>query len=387
MKFRAIVRAQYQKLSPKQRPIAIVLVVLVCLLLLFILFKYYLNSHHDRPETPPMLIRQGEQITVPEHSPLRTQLTIKPVLVASLPHLISLPGVVEIDPARHVNILPPLTGRLTKLNANLGDYVKKDQILAEISSPDLAQASSDNDKALAAFKLAEEALKRAKAVNHAGGSAVKDVQIAESNYFQTKAEAKRTADKLSALGNNSFSLLTIKAPMDGKITSLNYGLGAYITDPTALLMSVADLSTIWVTANVPENIISVIRPDQSVVISLSAYPLQDFRGKITFINALLDPDTRRNKTRIALSNPDGKLQPNMYATIKVAVPQPKSIFIPISALFMNNDTTSVYVETTPWTFKRKRVQLGAEDNNIIRVISGLKADDRIVVNGGIFIND
>ncbi len=385
MKFRAIVRAQYQKLSPKQQPIAILLIVFVCLLLLFILFKY--SSNQEQPETPPLMIRQGDHIIVPEHSSLRAQLTIKPVSVSNLPHLVSLPGVIEVDPTHNVNILPPLTGRLTKIYANIGDYVQKDQILAEISSPDLAQASSDDDKALAALQLAQEALKRAKAVNHAGGSAVKDVQIAKSNYIQAKAEAKRTADKLKALGNSNFSLLTIKAPMEGRITALNYGLGAYITDPTAILMSVADLSTIWVTANVPENIVSVIRPNQAVAISLSAYPNQDFQGKITFINALLDPDTRRNKTRIALSNPDGKLLPNMYATVKVIVPQPESILIPTSALFMNNDTTSVYVEIAPWTFERKSVQLGKEDNNIIRVLSGLKADDHIVVNGGIFIND
>ncbi|CEG58727.1 efflux RND transporter periplasmic adaptor subunit [Legionella fallonii] len=387
MKFRARISAQYQKLSTKQQSIAILLMALVCLLFITILFQYYWYSNREQSDVPPMMIRQGNQIKIPEHSPLRAQLTIKPVSVSNLPHIVSLPGVIEIDPTHNVNLLPPLTGRLTKLNANIGDLVKKDQILAEISSPDLAQASSDNDKAIATLQLATEALKRAKAVNHAGGSAVKDVQIAESNYIQSQAEAKRTANRLHTLSNNGFSSLTIRAPRDGKITALNYGLGSYITDPTAILMSLVDLSTIWVTANVPENIIGSIAPNQPVEISLSAYPNQYLQGKITFVNALVDPDTHRNKTRIALPNPDGKLQPNMYATIKVTVPQPKSILIPISALFMNNDTTSVYVETAPWTFERKIVQLGTEDGNTIRVESGLKDSDRIVVNGGIFIND
>lgn len=387
MKFRANIRAQFRKISPNQQLVVILLLVLVCWSLVTILFGWYLNSNKNQSDTTPMMIYQGNKIKIPEDSPLRTQLTVKSVSVSNLPHIISLPGIIELDPTHNVNILPPLTGRLTSINANIGDYVKKDQILAQISSPDLAQASSDNDKALVMLKLATEALKRTKAVNRAGGGAVKDVEMAESNYIQAQAEAKRTADRLKALGNNGFSLLTIKAPMDGRITILNYGLGSYITDPTAILMSVTDLSKVWVTADVPENTISTISKNLSVEISLSAYPQQRLHGTISFINAILDPDTRRNKTRILMANPDGRLQPNMYATVQVAIPEPGLISIPTSAILMNNDTTSVYVETAPWIFERKAVRLGTEDGNKVRILSGLKAGNRIIVNGGIFIND
>jgi cobalt-zinc-cadmium efflux system membrane fusion protein len=387
VKIQAVIHAKYSKLSHRQQTVALLLTVLACLLFILILFKWSNATNKNQLVTAPMTIRHGNEINIPVDSPLRAQMTIKSVSSSNLPHIVSLPGIIEADPVQSVNILPPLTGRLISLNANIGDFVKKNQVIAIISSPDLAQASADNDKAVNTLKLTSEALTRAKNVNRAGGSAVKDVQQAQNNYIQALAESKRAADKLQILGNNGFSQLPIKAPIKGRITALNYGVGSYITDPTVVLMSIADLTTIWVTANVPENIVETITKDQLVEISLSAYPKQHLKGKISFVNAILDPDTHRNKTRIALPNPDGKLQPNMYATVKVTIPEPNLITIPTSAILMNNDTTSVYVETDPWTFERRTVQLGLEDGHEIRVLSGLKAGNRIVINGGIFIND
>ncbi|MFI4919447.1 MAG: efflux RND transporter periplasmic adaptor subunit [Legionellales bacterium] len=387
MKIPALSHAKYAQLSPRQQTVVIGLTVLACLLFCIILGKCYQAFHNNQAAYTPITIRQGKQIRIPAHSPLRGQMTIKAVACSSLPHIISLPGVIEADPAHSVNMLPPLTGRLITLNVNLGDVVQQNQVVAEISSPDLAQASADNDKALAILKQATEALTRTKEVTRAGGSAVKDVQQAQSNYIQAQAEAKRTKDRLIATGNNGFSLLTIKAPMDGRITALNYGLGSYITDPTATLMSISDLTTVWVTANVPENLLGSIAINQTVDIFLAAYPQRHLQGKISFLNAILDPDTHRNKTRIVLPNPKGELQPNMYATVKVTVPEPDVISIPISAIFMNDDAVSVYVETSPWIFERRTVRLGSEDGNQVRVLSGLTAGNRIVVNGGIFIND
>jgi cobalt-zinc-cadmium efflux system membrane fusion protein len=120
---------------------------------------------------------------------------------------------------------------------------------------------------------------------------------------------------------------------------------------------------------------------------MPAYPKVIWHGTVSFVSSFLEPDTRRNKTRILLPNPNGKLQPNMFATIKVTVNQPSRPVIPLSAVLMNNETTSVYVEVAPWVYKRREVTLGTEDGEHVRVLSGLNPGERVVVCGGVFIND
>ena len=144
---------------------------------------------------------------------------------------------------------------------------------------------------------------------------------------------------------------------------------------------------VWISVNVPQNLIGAVAEKQSAKIIVPTYPERTLEGKISFVNAYLEADTRRNKTRIAFKNPDGILQPNMYVNVKISVPQPERVMIPISAILMNDDTTSVYVETAPWVFERRQVQLGLEDGLEIRVLSGLKAQERVATAGGIFIND
>ena len=381
------VRSRYAGLPPRQQGVAIAVVAFAGILCITFLYHVFVHFHKNKWATEPLMIRSGNLINIPKNSPLRLQMTVKPVVISTAPHMVSFPGVVEADPAKTVNILPPLTGRLVRLNAGLGDFVKKNQVLAEIRSPDLAAAYADNETAQGAFALASAALKRAKQVNLAGANALKDIQLAESNYIQALAERKRAAARLKTLGNNTFSLLTIQAPIAGTITALNYGEGSYITDVTAPLLTLSNITSVWVTANIPEHLAGVVAKEQRVEVFLSAYPKRRLLGKVSFVSTFLDADTRRNKTLIVFKNLDGKLQPNMFATVKIAIPQSKKVVIPISSILMNDDTTSVFIEKKPWVFERRAVKLGAEDGELVRVLSGVSPGERIVTCGGIFVND
>ena len=389
MSIKKMVHAKYTTFSPQKKTIAILLAALLGLLFVIFLVKGCQAIAAGKQKVPPeaIMVRQGNHITIPSHSRLRTQMRLKTVRSSSAPHRVSLSGNVEADPTQTVNILPPLTGRLVSIHVNLGDVVQKNQILAVIRSPDLALAYSDNDKAKSMRNMTADALKRARDVNRVGGNSTKDVQQALNTDLQALAELQRTEARLKALGHHTFDLLTIKSPTKGRVTALNYGIGSYITESTIALLSISNLETVWVTANVPENLSGIIAKNQRVTIHLPAFPDQVLHGKVAFVNAFLDADTRHNKTRIAIPNPDGKLQPNMYATVHVSIPQSHWVMIPISAVLMNDDTTSVYVETSPWTFQQRNVQLGAEDGNNVRILSGLKVGERIAVRGGIFIND
>ena len=378
---------RFSSLTPRQK---LALALLACtfagVLVMTLKFARAAPATGDAP--PPALIRQGDKLMVPANSPIRTRIVVAAAGNAAAPHGLSLPGIVEADPARTVNILPPLTGRLKELKVKLGDVVKQGQLLAVISSPDLDQAYSDADKAHDALELARKAQERARSVHDAGANAAKDYEQANSSFVQAEAEAKRADARLATLGAGSKSrVLSITAPVSGTVTALSSGAGAYLNDPTASLMTIANLERVWVTANVPEDLVAAVAKGQAAEVELSAFPGQKWQGSISFVSAVLEADTHRNKARITFANADGKLKPNMYASVNIAVPQAAAVSVPTSALLMNNDSVTVFIETAPWTFERRAVELGREDNDNVRILSGLSGAERIVVRGGVLLND
>jgi cobalt-zinc-cadmium efflux system membrane fusion protein len=297
---------------------------------------------------------------------------------------------VEADPARVANVVAPLTGRIVALKVALGDRVRRGQVLAVLRSGDFAQALADADKARDALGLAEKALTRARGVQDAGGSAVKDLEAAQSADTQAQAEKTRAERRLSALNGGAGGGdhdLALTAPQDGVVTALAVGAGAQVTDPTAVLMTVSNLDRVFVAANVAEGDIGKVARGASADILLSADPGHPLHGRIDEVDAVVAPDTRRQKVRIALTNADGRLLPNMYATVSVAAPAVGGVSVPQSALLMNNDTISVLIEVRPWTFQRRAVQIGDETATSAQVLSGLAPGDRVVVRGGVLLND
>ncbi len=336
----------------------------------------------------PLLERKGEQITVPAGSSLRTRLLVSPVGSAATTRQLDLPAMIEADPVRTVNILPPLSGRLSAVPVRLGDVVRQGQLLALLQAPDLTQAAADLDKATDIRALTRRALERADAVNAAGGNAGKDTEQARSNDMQAQAEMQRASARLAALGStDGHRALRITAPVAGTITVIGNATGAYINDTTASLMTIANLERVLVTAYVPENQIAAIRRGQTADIRLQAYPGLVLHGAISYVSAVVEPDTRRIKVRITLANPDGKLKPSMFATVQISSAAATRLVLPASALLMNNDSVSVFVETAPWTFVRRTVTLGSEDGETVQILSGVRAGERVVVRGGVLLND
>src|SRR5499427_472139 len=206
----------------------------------------------------PMLIREGARISVPEGSPLRGKLVVGAVEEREIQRKLVLPSVVEADPARTVKVLPPVAGRVIDLKVQLGERVVQGQELAVIDSGDLALAYADIEKAKSVRTLTKSALDRQLSLEKAGGTAIKDREQAQSDYNQAIAELERAEVRLRAMGvpehqqKEQSRLLSIKAPVSGSVIDLQVARGAYLNDPTAAIMTIANLGTVWVTANVPE---------------------------------------------------------------------------------------------------------------------------------------
>lgn len=364
--------------------------------LLLVLTVYRAHASAPPAAAPgPLLVREGNRLVVPAGSALRERLRVETVGDEASAHEVALPATVEADPARTANIVPPLTGKLVELKVRLGDTVRRGQLLATVASPDLAQAVADAQKARDALDLAQRALVRARGVNEAGSNAAKDVEAAQSSVAQQAAELQRSEMRLRTLGadgsgassGRGSQVLNITAPMAGTVTALNAAAGANLNDANAVLMTVSNLDAVWVTVNVPENLVSAVAPGQNAVVSLAAYPGRSFSGKVAFVSAVLDADSRRARARIVFANPEGLFKPNMYATAVLGVPQARQPQVPASALLMNNDSVSVFVEAAPWTFVRRAVEPGREDGDSVRIRNGLAAGERVVVRGGVLLND
>jgi len=340
----------------------------------------------------PMLMREGARISVPEGSPLRGKLTVGAVGEREIQRKLVLPAVVEADPARTVKVLPPVAGRVINLLVQLGERVAQGQELAVIDSGDLALAYADIEKAKAVRVLTKSALDRQLSLEKAGGTAVKDREQAQSDYNQAVAELDRAEIRLRAIGvpadqKEQSRLLSLKAPVSGSVIDLQVARGAFLNDPTAAIMTIANLGTVWVTANVPERDTALVVKGQDVDVVLAAYPGEVFAGKVLFISDVLDPDTRRTKVRIAFENPDIRLKPNMFANATFLAPKQTVQVVPTSALVLKEETDQVFVEVAPWTFEARPIEVSFQQGDQAVVESGLKAGERVVVKGGVLLND
>lgn len=318
---------------------------------------------------PAGFSRVGARIVVPAGSMLRARLALEEPTMKEVSHTLVLPAVVEADPARTVKVMPPVTGRIIDLMAQLGGRVVMGDDLALIDSSDLAAAISDQEKAHSALKLARQTLDRLMVLEKTSAIAVKEREQAQSDFAQAQSELERADARLRAIGaplnqKTNTRLLQVKVPVSGSVIDLQVAPGAFVNDPTAPMMTIANLDTVWITANVPEKDTSFVSKDQPVSVTFPAYPGKVYEGKVLFVSDVLEPDTRRTKVRIAFDNPDRTLKPGMFANVRFSAPMISRLVIPTSALLMSNDRTSVFAEVEPWTFVRRDVVTEYEEGFI-----------------------
>jgi cobalt-zinc-cadmium efflux system membrane fusion protein len=302
------------------------------------------------------------------------------------------PAVLEADPSKVANILPPLSGRISELYVHLGDTVHAGQPLFTIDSPDLAQAHSDLEKAQAALTLTDKALRRARDLLEHNITAQKDVEQAEADYAAARSEFDRAHAVFTAFGipvqtAQSPRRLTVNSPVTGRISMLNAVRGTFANDNTAALMTVSDVSTIWFTASVQEKDLSFVKAGEEVSATTQSYPGESFKGTVTFVSDQLDSDTRTIKVRIAYPNPDGRLRPGMFANVTFLGSPHDAVVVPTTALLQDDAQTEVFVEIAPWRFRVQAVTVGARVGDNTELLTGLTGGERIVVKQGVLLND
>ena len=349
------------------------------------------QSIGDAPAPAGGVVRNGDTASIPEGSPLRKSLMVAAVQGERVERPIVVPGVIEADAARLVKIAPPVSGRIIELQKLLGDSVNKGDALLVIDSSDLAQAYGDAAKARAALALAQRNLQRQSELAQAEITARKDLEQAESDYAQAKSDEQRTQARLAQLGTSldggNGRHYTLHSPIAGRVIELNGARGAFWNDTNAPVMTVADLSTVWVAASVREKDVASVFVGQVAQITFDAYEGEVSVGKVRYVGEVLEPDTRTVKVRIALDNASRRYRPGMFAKVQFAGAAHDAIVVPATAVVQSGFDTRVFVETAPWVFQPRNVKTGAQLGERIEVIGGLQPGERIVIRDALLLND
>jgi cobalt-zinc-cadmium efflux system membrane fusion protein len=284
----------------------------------------------------------------------------------------------------------PISGRVVSFKAQVGDSVKAGDTLAVLDSPDLAAAVADLSKARADEARKKPSLERARSLFDAGVFARKDLESAEADEQQARAETERAERRLRNLAPNGGEdgQYAVRAPIPGVVADRQLNPGMEVRpDLASPLFIITDPARLWVVIDLPERDLSKVAPGQPVYVQADAWPDDRFPARIEKIGEVVDPATRRVQVRCSLANPERKLKPEMYARVTLLADENRTaVRLPNTALVTEGLYSYVFVEQSPGVFKRRRVQLAVQDRDYSYVESGVEPAERVVVAGAVLLN-
>jgi cobalt-zinc-cadmium efflux system membrane fusion protein len=332
----------------------------------------------------------GIQLTSQERETVRIQTV--PVAYAALKSELSAMGKV-IAPQRSKAIVSyAFPARISDIHIRIGDWVKVGQPLVTLQSEEVGNAKSEFYKALADHELAEVNFERQKRLFERGVGAKKDLLSAEADFKVAEASLDAAEKKLHVLGFSESDIsditqthqinpvITLSAPIAGKIIQNNAVLGSMVDQETEILV-IMDPTRLWIDAEVYEKDIAKIRLDQEVRVTVPAYPGETFSGIITYISDVLKEDTRTITVRTEVDNRDFRLKPGMFATLRIALNgQERVLVVPREAVLEDRGDKVVFLKRGEQYFLQV-VETGAVEDGNIEIVRGLAEGEEVVVEG------
>jgi cobalt-zinc-cadmium efflux system membrane fusion protein len=308
---------------------------------------------------------------------------------------------VQFNEEQLVRINAPVTGRVIDVLARPGEVVEPGHPLFVLDSPDLGQAKSDYAKAVSDLARSEKALSLAKELLEIKAIAAKDIREAENDSNKAAAERERAAARLRTLGIRADQLkdiadradasttVTVRAPRSGVIVERNISPGQVVSygqsDTPVSVFVIANLSTMWVLADVYEPDVPKVKLGQAVRVTLPCCPRDRFEGRVTNIGAAVDKESRTLKTRAVVPNPGGVLKAEMFVKAMIDTGSSQTLAVPQSAIQRTDGTTFVLLEKGKGEYERRTVKTGAEFDGMTEILDGLTTGDRVVNTGGVLL--
>jgi cobalt-zinc-cadmium efflux system membrane fusion protein len=309
-------------------------------------------------------------------------------------------GKIAFDDALVSRVFSPVTGRIVKIEARLGQQIRKGDPLAIIDSPDVGAASAELDKAEADLGAAEHEHQRQKELYEAHAGAQKDYEVAEGNYLKAKAESQRARQKARLLRAGNIDAITqnyvLRALIDGEVVARNISpgmevQGQYTGGAAIELFTIGKLDPIVVVADVFEMDLARVHSGQSVTVKAISYPDRPFTGVLDWISGTLDPVSRTARARCSIGNPEHLLKPEMFASVSIEIEGRRALAIPRRAVLRLADQTVVFVKTgnnerERERFERRLVVVDDNDAGEYVAVRGLAPGEAVVVDGALLLS-
>ncbi|HUD84400.1 MAG TPA: efflux RND transporter periplasmic adaptor subunit [Candidatus Saccharimonadales bacterium] len=300
-----------------------------------------------------------------------------------------------------VGVFTPVAGRVTDVRVDLGQAISIGTPLAEIDSPDFAQALANARTSVGNLAAADKAFSRSKELLAHGAAAAKDVEAAEAAYVAALAERDRAEAVLANYGGSdksTNSVYILRSPIAGVLVDKNINPGQELRADLMLANApnlfapsfiVSDPTKLWLQLDVTESDLSALHTGQRLQVSSRAFPGKVFEGVVDRIGDTMDPSTRTVKVRGIVNNPDTLLKAEMYVLADVvenaAQAGPLGVEISAKALFMKGDDSFVFLEESPGTFERKQVKVGVEQDNKVPIYEGISPGQKVVTEGALLL--
>ena len=350
----------------------------------------------EKPAEKPAAPRDPLAITPNAELAARVQ-TGAPALV-EVRETLRVSGRIGTDETRVARIGSPVTGRITDLQAREGDPVRRGQVLATINSTELSGAQLGFLKAISQRGLAARAAARAQQLLEADVIGTAELQRRQAELAQAEAEVNAARDQLKVLGMSETALdrlaqtqtihstTQIVATIAGTIVDRKVTEGQ-VVQPADGVFLVADLSNLWVIADIPEQNAGGVRSGESVSVEVAALPERKVTGVLSYVAPTVSPETRTVRVRMELQNPEGEFKPQMLASLLIKGKPQKRLTVPSQSVVREDNRDYLFVRAEPDTYRLKPVQLGGEFDGRRVVLSGVVENETIVLEGAFHLNN
>ncbi len=327
---------------------------------------------------------------------------VRPVDVT---HRLVLNGEVSYDENRIVSVAANVQGRVTRMPVDLGEPVARGQAVAEIESVDLGRAREEFVRELVALRAAARVYERAKLLVTSKAISASEFQARESDYLARLATSQAAGRALRLMGDAETEVariraaveaggalpagdaptLLLRAPFGGRVVERKVTIGTLV-GALQPVVTLADLSRVWVFLNVYEKDLALVTLGLPVTILADAYPEESFSGRLDFLDGAVESSTRALRVRAVVANPSERLRPGLFVKGQIDVPRPQSephltLAVPQSALQTLDGHQTVFVQASPGLFLRRRVETGHTFERMTEILGGVKAGDVIVTEG------
>jgi cobalt-zinc-cadmium efflux system membrane fusion protein len=311
-------------------------------------------------------------------------------------------GSIDFNQELLTAVFTPYQGRIIGLFAKVGDEVKKGQILFTIDSPDLLQACSTLISAAGVLQLTNRNLTRLRMLYETRAISQKELEQAVSDQQTAEGALRAARDAVRLFGKSDAEIdkmiadrkvdpiLVVPSPIDGRITSRNAAPGLFVQPGNAPApYTVADVSTMWMLANVAESAVPAFQVGQEVKVSVMAFPNRVFEGHITTVSSFVDPVTHRMLVRSEIADPTHELRSGMFANFVIRTGDPvRSPAIPQDGVVREGDgTMTIWVTADRRRFTRRTVRIGLQRDGYTQILEGVQPGDLVATEGALFLSN